>query len=140
MLLDLLKLPLAYTLGRVWAMAVHYILHSSPQLYKTVHKAHHVPVQELCALAAFRDHPLEFVLMEVPGSFLLGPLLLRLRLPAIMLLLAYQGASSAVDHSGFRVNSLVDGSYHFMHHINPRVNFGEMELLDKLVGSILQTP
>eukprot|EP00775_Hariotina_reticulata_P013863 gene13863-13985_t len=102
LLLHLLKLPLAYTMGRIWAML---------------------------------DHPLEFLLMEVPGTFLLGPLLLRLQLPSTALLLAYQGASSAVDHSGFCVNWLVDGRYHFMHHVNPRVNYGEMELLDKLAGT-----
>jgi sterol desaturase/sphingolipid hydroxylase (fatty acid hydroxylase superfamily) len=131
----LIKLPLAYTLGRIWAMWVHKVMHMFPVLYKNIHKEHHVPLRELCALSAWRDKFIEFLLMEIPGAFLLGPYLFKLHWFSHGLMLIYIGIGGAVDHSGFYVNYWMDSRYHYVHHKNPNVNFAELEFLDIACGT-----
>jgi sterol desaturase/sphingolipid hydroxylase (fatty acid hydroxylase superfamily) len=52
-------------INRLWAMAVHYVMHENKFLYKHVHKRHHCPIRDLCATSAWQDTALEFFCMEV---------------------------------------------------------------------------
>jgi len=129
------KLPLAYTLGRIWAMLIHRGFHSHPWIFKVIHKEHHVRLTELCAFVAWRDSVWEFLLMEIPGAFTLGPCVFRLHWSVYALFLIYHGTTSAIDHSGFDANWIVDSKYHFVHHKQRNTNFAEMDILDRVAGT-----
>jgi len=101
------------------------------------HKRHHVKLEDLCALSAWQDSYIEFVLMEVFGVFLLAPMVFPLPWAFLMLTAAYNGVNAAIDHCGFKVpDSHFDGLYHYVHHVLPDRNFAEMEMLDRYMGTL----
>jgi len=105
-------------LNRVYAYGVHRILHL-PWFYRTFHKAHHCPIDYLCATEAWRDTFAEFFFMEVFGVFLFAHLFVLPPMPLHfhVLMAVYNGVFSAVDHSAFYVpGTIFDSRYHFSHH------------------------
>ncbi len=134
-LLEMLcKFPLAYWIGNIWDMIVHRLWHEFPFLYKHVHKEHHIILEEMCSLSAWRDSWLEFI-FEIPGTFLIGPFLMKMNWLSHALLIASMGFASAIDHSGFYLNSFIDSRYHFNHHMNPNSNFADIGFLDDYFGT-----
>jgi len=134
----LFKFPLAYMIGNVWDMAVHRLWHQFPLLYKHIHKVHHININEMCSLSAWRDSLWEFIL-EIPGTFFIGPFIMRMNWLSHAILISSMGFISSIDHSGFYVNWLIDSRYHIQHHINPNNNFADLEIIDKLFGNKLIT-
>ncbi len=130
----LFKMPISYWIGNMWDMTVHRIWHEVPFLYKYVHKEHHINISEMCSLSAWRDSWLEFIL-EIPGTFLIGPFIMRMNWLSHALLISTMGFISAIDHSGFYLNYLIDSRYHYEHHKNPNSNFADIELLDYIFGT-----
>ncbi len=128
------KFPISHWIGNIWDMTVHRMWHEIPFLYKYVHKEHHIHISEMCSLSAWRDSWLEFI-FEIPGTFLIGPFLMRMNWLSHALLISSMGFVSAIDHSGFYINSLIDSRYHYEHHKNPNSNFADIELLDFIFGT-----
>lgn len=97
-------------INRLWAMCVHWLMHESKLLYKAVHKRHHCQIRDLCALSAWQDTTLEFVLMEVFGVFLFAQLFNPLPWHFHVILASYNGIGGAIDHSAFYIpGTIVDG-------------------------------
>jgi len=133
----LIKFPLAYVIGNIWDMSVHRLWHQVPFLYKYVHKEHHFNLNEMCSLSAWRDSFWEFVL-EIPGTFLIGPFIMRMNWLSHAVMISCMGFISSIDHSGFYVNFLIDSRYHFQHHNKPNSNFADLEFLDQFFGTKIQ--
>lgn len=134
----LYKFPFAYIIGNIWDMAIHRLWHQVPFLYKHVHKEHHISIHEMCSLSAWRDSYWEFI-FEIPGTFLIGPFIMRMNWLSHAILISSMGFCSSIDHSGFYVNWLIDSRYHFQHHNKPNTNFADLEFLDKLFWTKLNS-
>lgn len=130
----LFKFPIAYMIGNVWDMTVHKLWHQFPFLYKYVHKEHHISVNEMCSLSAWRDSWWEFI-FEIPGTFLVGPFIMKMNWLSHAILISSMGFISSIDHCGFYVNMLIDSRYHFQHHNKPNSNYADLEILDYLFGN-----
>lgn len=137
--LEIPKIVLAYTVGRTWAMTVHYVMHRVKFLYVNVHLKHHVKLSTLEPFGAWTDNFAEFILMEVPGSFLLGPITFGLHPISLALIWGWHGITASIDHCGLYIpdflGGFIDGRYHFVHHKWPDTNYAEMEILDLLAGT-----
>mmetsp|Transcript_5910 Transcript_5910/g.8590 ORF Transcript_5910/g.8590 Transcript_5910/m.8590 type:complete len:244 (+) Transcript_5910:234-965(+) len=133
---SLLKLFCGYFLGKLWATAVHYALHL-PALYK-YHKRHHSMTHALVATKAWEDSWVEYMVMEIP-SFAIAVLLFPTHFRVHMLHFILHGYDGASNHSGFAapgiIGYLFDGEYHYYHHRYLNVNYAELEIIDKLIGS-----
>lgn len=99
-------------INRLWAMGVHWLMHESKILYRAVHKRHHCQIRDFCALSAWQDSTLEFVLMEVFGVFLFAQLFNPLPWHFHVLFALINGLGAAIDHSAFYIpGTLIDGRY-----------------------------
>jgi hypothetical protein len=125
----------AYVVCKSQNMMAHYIFHRNPQLMKLVHQQHHYPLSELVATAAWRATWIEFLFMELLGSFLLGPMLVRMHWITMACVWLYTAYGAAVDHSGFKVNGWLDGEHHYLHHYKCNTNYSEIDYLDVLFGT-----
>lgn len=97
-------------INRLWAMGIHWLMHESKFLYRLVHKKHHCQIRDLCALAAWQDTILEFVLMEVFGVFLFAQFFNPLPWHFHVMLASYNGIGGAIDHSAFYIpGTILDG-------------------------------
>lgn len=135
--MSLLKLFCGYYLGKLWATAVHYALHL-PALYR-FHKRHHSMTHALVTTKAWEDSCAEYMVMEIP-SFAIAVLFFPTHFPVHMLHFILHGYDGASNHSGFSkapgiLGYLFDGEYHFYHHRYLTVNYAEIEIIDKLIGS-----
>ena len=132
----LLKLFFGYFFGKLWATAVHYALHL-PSLYK-FHKRHHSKTQSLVATKAWEDSWTEYLVMEIP-SFAIAVLFFPSHFRIHMLHFILHGYDGASNHSGFAAPGLLgylfDGEYHYYHHRYLNVNYAELEMIDKMIGS-----
>jgi len=141
--LGFFKMCAGYTLGRLWAALAHRCLHMRP-FYKWVHKRHHVRTHELVATGAWLDHPLEYMIMEMP-SLVIPLLFFPTKLAFHYAFFFWHGFSAATDHSGFTFTkangacwfyrTFFDSEYHYYHHKVSSVNYAEMEWIDYLCGT-----
>jgi len=134
---SLAKLAAGYVLGKIWACAVHYALHS-PLLYR-FHKRHHCDPKKVVASAAWEDSFVEYAIMELP-SFAITIILFPTHLWTHLMHFAWHGYDGCAGHSGFAaapglLGYLFDGEYHYYHHAHLNVNYAEIEFLDKLCGT-----
>lgn len=132
-----IKLFLGYLLGKIWATFIHYILHF-PSLYRFHRKHHHNP-NRVVASAAWDDSFIEYALMELP-SFGITVLIFPTYFWAYILHFMLHGYDGAANHSGFSkmpglLGYLFDGEYHYHHHNLLTVNYAEIEILDKILGT-----
>lgn len=136
--IHLLQVVPVFYISRIWAMAVHRILHTE-LLYQKFHIQHHALVEHLGPFNAFTSSMTEFLTMELIGTFLIGPFLLPLTPELLAIYWGYQGIAAAIDHSGIYVDDayggFIDGRYHFVHHKFPLFNFAETDILDKICGT-----
>lgn len=132
----LTKLASGYLLGKIWAFAIHYILHF-PSLYR-FHRQHHCNPKTLVASRAWQDSYVEYAIMELP-SFALTILCFPTHFWALSLHFVFHGYDGAAGHSGFCapgwIGFLTDGTYHYHHHAHLTVNYAEVEIFDKLCGT-----
>jgi Fatty acid hydroxylase superfamily len=131
------KLVAGYVCGKLWAFAVHYLLHQ-PYLYR-YHRRHHChPRQRLVASAAWQDSYVEYLVMELP-SFAFTVVFFPTHFSIHLLHFAFHGLDGAAGHSGFKAPGLLgyifDGEYHYYHHAHLTVNYAELELIDRLFGT-----
>jgi len=131
-----IKIPLGYLIECIWDYFLHRAWHQIPYLYKYVHKAHHITEDEMCSLSAWRDSLSEFIL-EIPGTFLIGPFIMRMNWISHSIMLFKTGFMAAIDHCGFHVNSFIDSRYHYDHHLRPNGNFADLEFLDNIFNTNL---
>lgn len=148
--LGFLKQFVGYSIGELWVAGAHRCMHH-PYIYAAVHKRHHCPIKELVASVAWLDTQYEFVLGEIP-ALCMALLILPTNHIWHGLFFAYQGLGSAADHAGFAFSddgegeneggwthwihqNFFDGEFHYMHHLNPKVNFAEEEWIDYLFGT-----
>lgn len=112
-----LKIPLGMFIGLICRMFVHRVLHM-PQFYKSIHKMHHIVPERMTPFSTFNDHPIEFILMEVIGTFLL-PCIIQ-PLPACVLgaVWCFQCIQGVCDHANAVIpgSFFVDSEYHLIHH------------------------
>ena len=83
------------------------------------------------------DHPIEFILMEVIGTYLM-PIFMN---PCPILILSLQwifhSIQGILDHSNSKIPHLkIDSEYHFYHHKFTIYNYAELEILDKIAGTL----
>jgi len=94
-------------------------------------------VADLCAMSSWQDSYCEFFFMEVFGTFLFASLFNPLPIASHVLLAAYNGIGAAIDHSAFYIpGTLIDGRYHFDHHLLGTWNYAEMETIDWYFGTL----
>ena len=133
----LLKLVSGYVCGKIWAFAIHYLLHH-PRLYG-YHRKHHGSPATLVAARAWEDSWQEYCVMELP-SFGIAVLAFPTYWWMHLLHFAWHGYDGAAGHSGFGgvpgiIGWLFDGTYHYHHHARLTVNYAEIEWLDLLCGT-----
>ena len=107
--------PVGVLVGLVWRMFVHRLLHH-PKLYRLSHKIHHLHAAKMTPFSAFTDHPLEFLSMEVVGTFFLPAALQPLPVQALAVLWAAQCVLGVLDHCNARIPFVCDSRYHLVHH------------------------
>lgn len=110
--------PVGVLVGLVWRMFVHRLLHH-PKLYRLSHKMHHLQAAKMTPFSAFTDHPLEFLCMEVVGTFFLPAALQPLPVRALAVLWAAQCVLGVLDHCNAHVPFVCDSRYHLVHHQVP---------------------
>jgi sterol desaturase/sphingolipid hydroxylase (fatty acid hydroxylase superfamily) len=138
-----LKQFVGYSTGELWVAGVHKLMHH-PLVYDAVHKKHHCQVRELVASGAWLDTTWEFLFAEIP-ALCMALFLLPTNPRWHCAFFAYQGFGAACDHAGFVFNdanggdwlhqNFFDGEFHYLHHLNPKVNFAEEEWIDFLFGT-----
>jgi len=127
-------------LNRVIAWAVHWALHRR-SLYPLIHKRHHTPLADQVATAAWQDNAFEFLFMEVFGMFIGAPMLFPQHYIFTLVTALCNGVMQATDHSAFYVpGTIVDGRYHFSHHVMLNHSFAEMEMVDRFFGTYRELP
>eukprot|EP00943_MAST-04B_sp_MAST-4B-sp1_P005159 g5159.t1 len=132
-----LKQFIGYNIGELWVAGAHKLMHH-PYIYATVHKRHHCAIKELVASAAWLDTTTEFLVAEIP-ALLMALMILPTNPFWHHLFFAYQGLGAASDHAGFSFDNeegsgwvhfvhqnFFDGEYHYLHHLNPSVNYAGM--------------
>ena len=116
-IIKIIMIPISILIGLIWRMIIHRLFHH-PLLYKSIHKKHHDRPDKMTPFCAFYDHPIEFMLMEVIGTFLLPLYINPLPIEILCILWAWQCFSGILDHSNAIIpgSYLVDATYHFIHH------------------------
>ena len=116
-IIKLIMIPISILIGLIWRMYIHRLFHH-PLFYKSIHKKHHDRPDKMTPFCAFYDHPIEFLLMEVIGTFLLPLYINPLPMEILCLLWSWQCFSGILDHSNAVIpgSYLVDANYHFTHH------------------------
>jgi len=132
---DLILMTFAYFVQQVWLMFVHYVLHTG-FLYRTIHKHHHVAIDYVHSLSAWADSWIEYIVMELL-SLIVIIYLAPMNVYCFAAIFVYLGHTSSIEHSGFYVNSYFDGRYHWTHHTRINYNYGELEFLDNMCGTLL---
>lgn len=131
-----IKLLSGYFLGKLWAFAIHYVLHFKP--FYRFHRRHHRNPANLVASAAWDDSIEEYLIMEIP-SFCLTLLAFPTHWFVHLAHFALHGIDGACGHSGFAAPGILgyifDGTYHYYHHAFLTVNYAEVEFIDKLFGT-----
>ena len=99
-----IKFVSGYVLGKVWAFAIHYLLHH-PRLYR-FHKKHHQKPADLVASASWDDSAVEYAIMELP-SFCLTLFVFPTYWWFHLAHFALHGLDGACGHSGFKAPGIM---------------------------------
>jgi sterol desaturase/sphingolipid hydroxylase (fatty acid hydroxylase superfamily) len=132
-----LCIPLGIFLGLICRMATHRLLHV-PVLYTKIHKLHHISPQKMTPFSTFNDHPIEFFLMEIVGTFLIPCMIHPLPVPVLAVVWSLQCCLGVFDHCNAIIpgNYFVDSEYHFVHHTLTHYNYAEFQFLDQICGTL----
>jgi len=132
------SVPASVLLGYVWRAVAHRVLHT-PALYARFHKKHHCIVGRMTPWSAFLDTTLEFVVMEVVGTFCLPLALAPCPAWVVAVVWTWMAVSGVLDHANIYVagSAWFDSSYHTDHHRLSNYNYAELEVLDRLAGTLV---
>ena len=99
-----IKFMSGYVLGKIWACAIHYILHH-PKLYQ-FHRRHHQKPANMVASSAWDDSFVEYAIMEIP-SFGLTLFCFPTHWWVHLAHFALHGMDGAAGHSGFKAPGIL---------------------------------
>ncbi len=89
--------------------------------------------------ASHFDHPAEFLLMEILGTYLFPLFFVPCPNFVVCLMWSFHSIQGIIDHSNAQVPHLkIDAKYHFTHHKTVVYNYAEFEILDKLAGTLYE--
>ncbi|GFH54935.1 hypothetical protein CTEN210_11411 [Chaetoceros tenuissimus] len=126
------KIPIQILVTEVGFYTIHIIMHSSPLLYKHVHKIHH-RFQAPTAMACVYAHPLEFLLGNLLPIYM-GPILTNAHPFTSYFWFVVAMVGTCKGHSGYKIFGHAD--YHEEHHYYYKYNYGGMYILDFLFGTM----
>ncbi|KNC55207.1 uncharacterized protein AMSG_10829 [Thecamonas trahens ATCC 50062] len=95
-----------YCVQKAYNAGIHYMLHA-PQLYKHLHKRHHTMPRDLVATAAWKETLVEYLLMELLGNFVIGPMIFRMHWLTLAASFAY---FNIVNYSEFETFDILLGT------------------------------
>jgi sterol desaturase/sphingolipid hydroxylase (fatty acid hydroxylase superfamily) len=110
---------------------VHRAAHTS--WFYPLHAQHH-SFDKPFAFAALYCSTEEFLFLNL-CPVMMGPWLMGVPVVLTTIWLHLVGASIALGHAGLQLTSFHDSSFHYLHHMNPRCNFGGGYVMDQLVGT-----
>eukprot|EP00697_Spironema_sp_BW2_P012162 gnl/Spiro4/28270_TR13980_c0_g1_i1.p1 gnl/Spiro4/28270_TR13980_c0_g1~~gnl/Spiro4/28270_TR13980_c0_g1_i1.p1 ORF type:complete len:340 (+),score=107.99 gnl/Spiro4/28270_TR13980_c0_g1_i1:138-1157(+) len=128
------QLPVLLVVEEIGFFYSHRLFHVG-SLYRLIHKRHHeftAPV----AHAAMYAHPLENIVANLL-PLAVGGLLLRSHVWIWLVWHVLAVVNTCYSHSGYSFPLFHSSNFHDLHHEQTTVNFGVLEILDRVHGSYL---
>lgn len=107
----------------------HRLSHINKFIYRNIHKVHHKDISN-CVLDAQWVHPLETIFITIPTFWLWPYIWLFFGIISYELLIFFQ-----IITFYFNITSHIYDGPHITHHKYVNTNFGELMILDKLMGT-----
>ena len=110
----------------------HRLLHI-PYLYKKIHSIHHKYTAPNAIISLY-THPIEYIISNIL-PVMIGPLLCNSHIITIWIWILISLFNAMTVHSGYNLFFISD-TKHDMHHILFKYNFGVLNVLDYLHGTL----
>lgn len=122
----------------IWQYVIHRMLHI-PFFFKHFHSQHHQYIKPY-ALSGLAGHWVEYIILPFP-AICLGPWLVDLPMIPLIILFMILAAGNISGHNGheWMISSLYNGAFHDLHHTHYQVNYGALQVMDKLFGTYMPT-
>ena len=111
----------------------HRLFHIS-YLYKYIHKLHHVYSAPI-GITALYAHPIEYAIGNIL-PIMIGPLLCSSHIITIWIWIIIVNINTITVHSGYNFFYLIDSTKHDKHHMMFICNYGVLNILDYLHGTL----
>jgi len=111
----------------------HRLLHI-PYLYKKIHSIHHKYTAPN-ALISLYAHPIEYIISNIL-PVMIGPLLCKSHIITIWIWILISLFNAMTVHSGYKIFFIPNSTKHDYHHKLFKCNFGVLNVLDYLHGTL----